>query len=151
MTQDSKNKWSVIINIALTTITAVLSALGFTIGWHSLWQTHEPPRVVRGCFFLSTEHTENTEISLKAIVQIEKEAVFTYGLFYNKININHCTIDFNNNYNYLRCKYTNKNDMFQIFWALFFLGCHRNRSMSPSPSVTVDSWQFPKTNFLRYR
>ena len=63
----------------------------------------------------STDHTENTEISLKAIVQIEKEAVFTYGLFYNKININHCTIDFNNNYNYLRCKYTNKNDMFQIF------------------------------------
>ena len=44
-----------------------------------------------------------------------KEAVFTYGLFYNKININHCTIDFNNNYNYLRCKYTNNNDMFQIF------------------------------------
>ena len=32
MTQESKNKWSVIINIALTTITAVLSALGFTIG-----------------------------------------------------------------------------------------------------------------------
>lgn len=32
MTQDSKNKWSVIIDIALTTITAVLSALGFTIG-----------------------------------------------------------------------------------------------------------------------
>lgn len=32
MTQDSKNKWSVIINIALTTITVVLSALGFTIG-----------------------------------------------------------------------------------------------------------------------
>ena len=32
MTQDSKNKWSVIINIALATITAVLSALGFTIG-----------------------------------------------------------------------------------------------------------------------
>ena len=32
MTQDSKNKWSVIINIALTPITAVLSALGFTIG-----------------------------------------------------------------------------------------------------------------------
>ena len=32
MTQDSKNKWSVIINIALTTITAVLSALGVTIG-----------------------------------------------------------------------------------------------------------------------
>ena len=90
--------------------------------------------------FLSTDHTENTEISLKAIVQIEKEAVFTYGLFYNKININHCTIDFINNYNYLRCKYTNNNDMFQIFWALFFLGCHRNRSMTPSPSVTV--WQF---------
>ena len=65
--------------------------------------------------FVSTDHTENTEISLKAIVQIEKEAVFTYGLFYNKININHCTIDFINNYNYLRCKYTNKNDMFQIF------------------------------------
>ena len=63
----------------------------------------------------STDHTEDTEISLKAIVQIEKEAVFTYGLFYNKININHCTIDFINNYNYLRCKYTNKNDMFQIF------------------------------------
>ena len=35
MTQDSKNKWSVIINIALTTITAVLSALGFTIGRHA--------------------------------------------------------------------------------------------------------------------
>ena len=32
MTHESKNKWSVIINIALTTITAVLSALGFTIG-----------------------------------------------------------------------------------------------------------------------
>ena len=32
MTQDSKNKWRVIINIALTTVTAVLSALGFTIG-----------------------------------------------------------------------------------------------------------------------
>ena len=63
----------------------------------------------------STDHTENTEISLKAIVQIEKEAVFTYGLFYNKININHCTNDFNNNYNFLRCKYTNNNDMFQIF------------------------------------
>ena len=31
--------------------------------------------------FLSTDHTENTEISLKAIVQIEKEAVFAYGLF----------------------------------------------------------------------
>ncbi|OYP47856.1 hypothetical protein CIK97_11665 [Prevotella sp. P3-120] len=44
-----------------------------------------------------------------------KEAVFTYGLFYNKININHCTNDINNNYNFLRCKYTNNNDMFQIF------------------------------------
>jgi hypothetical protein len=32
MTQDNKNKWSVIINIALTTLTAVLSALGFHIG-----------------------------------------------------------------------------------------------------------------------
>ncbi len=32
MTQENKNKWSVIINIALTTITALLSALGFTIG-----------------------------------------------------------------------------------------------------------------------
>ncbi len=32
MTQDNKNKWSVIINIALTTLTAVLSALGFNIG-----------------------------------------------------------------------------------------------------------------------
>ena len=26
------NKWSVIINIALTTLTAILSALGFTVG-----------------------------------------------------------------------------------------------------------------------
>ena len=32
MTQDNKNKWSVIINIALTTLTAVLSALGFHVG-----------------------------------------------------------------------------------------------------------------------
>lgn len=32
MNIDKKNKWSVIINIALTTITAVLSALGFTVG-----------------------------------------------------------------------------------------------------------------------
>ena len=86
----------------------------------------------------STDHTENTEISLKAIVQIEKEAVFTYGLFYNKININHCTIDFNNNYNYLRCKYTNNNDMFQVFWGLFFIMSH-DRSISSIPSVTVDS------------
>ena len=31
--------------------------------------------------------------------------------------------------------------MFQIFWGLFFLGCHRNRSMSSIPSVTVDSFQ----------
>ena len=28
MTQETKNKWSVIINIVLTTITAILSALG---------------------------------------------------------------------------------------------------------------------------
>ena len=68
MNQDSKNKWSVIINIALTTITAVLSALGFTIGWHSLWQTHEPPRVVRGCF-LSTDHTENTEKDFRRMIK----------------------------------------------------------------------------------
>ena len=32
MTQDKKNRWSVIINIALTTLTALLSALGFTVG-----------------------------------------------------------------------------------------------------------------------
>ena len=32
MTQESKNRWSVIINIALTTLTALLSALGFTVG-----------------------------------------------------------------------------------------------------------------------
>ena len=32
MTQDNKNKCSVIINIALSTLTAVLSALGFNIG-----------------------------------------------------------------------------------------------------------------------
>ncbi len=31
MTQDNKNKWSIIINIALTTMTALLSALGFHI------------------------------------------------------------------------------------------------------------------------
>ena len=94
----------------------------------------------------STDHTENTEISLKAIVQIEKEAVFTYGLFYNKININHCTIDFINNYNYLRCKYTNNNDMFQIFWGFFFIMSH-DRSMTPSPSVTVDSLTVSKNVF----
>ena len=28
MTQESKNKWSVIINVVLTTITAILSAFG---------------------------------------------------------------------------------------------------------------------------
>lgn len=28
----SVNKWSIIINIALTTLTAILSALGFTVG-----------------------------------------------------------------------------------------------------------------------
>ena len=32
MTQESTNRWSVIINIALTTLTALLSALGFTVG-----------------------------------------------------------------------------------------------------------------------
>ncbi len=32
MTQERKNKWSVVINLALTTITALLSAFGFTIG-----------------------------------------------------------------------------------------------------------------------
>lgn len=32
MTNESKNKWSVIINIVLTTLTALLSALGFSIG-----------------------------------------------------------------------------------------------------------------------
>jgi len=32
MSNETKTKWSVIINIALTTITAILSALGFTIG-----------------------------------------------------------------------------------------------------------------------
>ena len=32
MTQENKNKWSVIRNIALKTITALLAALGFTIG-----------------------------------------------------------------------------------------------------------------------
>ena len=33
MTNESKNRWSVIINIALTTLTALLSALGFCVGW----------------------------------------------------------------------------------------------------------------------
>ena len=32
MTHESKNRWSVVINIALTTLTALLSALGFTVG-----------------------------------------------------------------------------------------------------------------------
>ena len=32
MTQENKNMWSVIINIALTTLTAILSALGFAVG-----------------------------------------------------------------------------------------------------------------------
>ncbi len=32
MTSEAKNKWSVVINIALTTLTAILSALGFSVG-----------------------------------------------------------------------------------------------------------------------
>ena len=32
MTQESKSRWSVVINIALTTLTAILSALDFTVG-----------------------------------------------------------------------------------------------------------------------
>ena len=32
MTPEKKNKWSVIINIALTTLTAILSALGIHVG-----------------------------------------------------------------------------------------------------------------------
>ena len=32
MTNENKNKWSVIINIPLTTLTAILSALGLTLG-----------------------------------------------------------------------------------------------------------------------
>lgn len=32
MTSETKNKWSVVINIALTTLTAILSALGFSVG-----------------------------------------------------------------------------------------------------------------------
>ena len=32
MTPEKKNTWSVIINIALTTLTAILSALGFHVG-----------------------------------------------------------------------------------------------------------------------
>lgn len=31
MDAEKKNKWSVIINIALTTLTAILSALGFNV------------------------------------------------------------------------------------------------------------------------
>jgi len=32
MTNEKKNKWSVVINLVLTTVTAILSALGFSIG-----------------------------------------------------------------------------------------------------------------------
>ena len=32
MKQETKNKWSVVINIALTTLTVLLSALGFSVG-----------------------------------------------------------------------------------------------------------------------
>ena len=32
MTSEAKNKWSVVINIALTTLTAILSALGLSVG-----------------------------------------------------------------------------------------------------------------------
>ena len=32
MRPEKKNTWSVIINIALTTLTAILSALGFSVG-----------------------------------------------------------------------------------------------------------------------
>lgn len=32
MTNEQKNKWSVYINIALTALTALLSALGFSVG-----------------------------------------------------------------------------------------------------------------------
>ena len=32
MTNENNSKWSVIINIALTTLTAIISALGFTVG-----------------------------------------------------------------------------------------------------------------------
>ncbi|MDD7724032.1 MAG: DUF6486 family protein [bacterium] len=32
MTSESKSKWSVVINILLTTLTALLSALGFSVG-----------------------------------------------------------------------------------------------------------------------
>lgn len=31
MSNETKSKWSVVINIVLTTITAVLSAMGFTV------------------------------------------------------------------------------------------------------------------------
>lgn len=32
MTQDKKAKWSVVINIVITTLNAILSALGFSVG-----------------------------------------------------------------------------------------------------------------------
>ena len=32
MSNENKSKWSVIINIALTTLTAILSAMGFSVG-----------------------------------------------------------------------------------------------------------------------
>ena len=32
MTPEKKNTWSVIIHIALTTLTAILSAFGFSVG-----------------------------------------------------------------------------------------------------------------------
>ena len=32
MTSESKSKWSVVINILLTTLTALLSSLGFSVG-----------------------------------------------------------------------------------------------------------------------
>ena len=51
MTNENKNKWSVIINIALTTITAILSALGFTVGYFPHTPTKPPhPHRCRGFF-----------------------------------------------------------------------------------------------------
>ena len=32
MKQETKNKWSVVINVVLTTLTALLSALGYSVG-----------------------------------------------------------------------------------------------------------------------
>lgn len=32
MNNEKKNKWSVIINLMLTTLTAILSAFGFSVG-----------------------------------------------------------------------------------------------------------------------